>query len=142
MVAAAGWVVQDYKYLDFAAGPGVAVREFWTPTGEMDYLLVADRKVVGSLEAKKEGETLLQVETQADRYADGFEQLVQTRNVPRYQDRLPFHYMSTGTETLFTSRRDPITRRVRCTRSIVPRRWPRGRPSRQPTGSGCGHCPS
>lgn len=110
MLEAAGWVIQDYKHADIAAAPGVAIREFWTPTGEMDYLLVADRKVVGSLEAKKEGDTLLGVETQADRYADGFEELVKTRDLPRYQDRLPFHYISTGTETLFTSRRDPISR--------------------------------
>jgi type I restriction enzyme R subunit len=110
MLEAAGWVVLDYGDADFAAAPGVAIREFMTPNGPMDYLLVADRKVVGSIEAKKEGETLRQVEVQADRYADGFEELVQTRNLPRYDDRLPFHYISTGVETLFTSRRDPIRR--------------------------------
>lgn len=110
MLEAAGWVIQDYKHLDFAAAPAVAIREFWTPAGEMDYLLVADRKVVGSLEAKKEGETLRSVENQADRYADGFEELLKKKDLSRYQDRLPFHYISTGTETLFTSRRDPISR--------------------------------
>jgi type I restriction enzyme R subunit len=110
MLAAAGWVVLDYADADFAADTGVAIREFVTPNGPMDYLLVAERKVVGSVEAKKEGETLRQVEAQADRYADGFEELVRTRNLPRYDDRLPFHYISTGTETLFTSRRDPIRR--------------------------------
>ena len=110
MLEAAGWVIVDYADADFAAGPGVAIREFMTPTGPMDYLLVAERKVVGSVEAKKEGETLRQVEVQADRYADGFEELVKTRNLPRYDDRLPFHYISTGTETLFTSRRNPIRR--------------------------------
>ena len=106
----AGWVLQDYADADFAAAPGVAVREFMTVAGPMDYLLVADGKVVGSVEAKKEGETLRGVETQANRYADGFEELVKTKNLPRYADRLPFHYMTTGTETLFTSRRDPIVR--------------------------------
>lgn len=110
MLQAAGWVVLDYAEADFAAGPGVAIREFMTPRGPMDYLLVSDRKVVGSIEAKREGETLRQVEVQADRYADGFEELVQTRNLPRYADRLPFHYISTGVETLFTSRLDPIRR--------------------------------
>lgn len=110
MLEAAGWVVLDYADADFAAGEGVAIREFMTPKGPVDYLLVAERKVVGSLEAKKEGETLRQVEVQADRYADGFEELLRTRNYPRYHDRLPFHYISTGTETLFTSRRDPIRR--------------------------------
>jgi type I restriction enzyme R subunit len=110
MLEAAGWVILDYADADFAAGPGVAIREFMTPKGPVDYLLVAERKIVGSVEAKKEGETLRQVEMQADRYADGFEELVKTRNLPRYDDRLPFHYISTGTETLFTSRRDPIRR--------------------------------
>jgi type I restriction enzyme R subunit len=110
MLQEAGWVVLDYADADFAAGPGVAIREFMTPAGPMDYLLVAERKVVGSLEAKREGSTLRQVEVQADRYADGFEELVRTRNLPRYADRPPFHYISTGVETLFTSRRDPIRR--------------------------------
>jgi len=110
MLEKAGWVVLDYADADFAAGPGVAIREFMTPAGPMDYLLVADRKVVGSIEAKREGDTLRQVEAQADRYADGFEALVAKRNIPRHDDRLPFHYISTGTETLFTSRRDPIRR--------------------------------
>jgi type I restriction enzyme R subunit len=110
MLEQAGWLVIDYADADFAAGPGVAIREFMTPNGPMDYLLVAERKVVGSIEAKREGETLRQVEVQADRYADGFEALVAKRNLPRYADRLPFHYISTGTETLFTSRLDPIRR--------------------------------
>lgn len=110
MLEAAGWAVQDYKDADFAAAAGVAVREFMTPAGPVDYLLVAAGKVVGSVEAKKEGDTLRQVEKQADRYADGFEELVKTKNHPRYADRLPFHYISTGVETLFTSRRDPIRR--------------------------------
>ena len=89
MLEAAGWVILDYAEADFAAGPGVAVREFMTPKGPVDYLLVADGRVVGSIEAKKEGDTLRQVEAQADRYADGFEELVKTRNLPRYDDRLP-----------------------------------------------------
>jgi type I site-specific restriction endonuclease len=104
LLEAAGWLILDYADADFAAGPGVAIRELMTPTGPMDYLLVAGGKVVGSIEAKKEGDTLRQVEVQSDRYADGFEKLVKTRNLP------PYHYISTGTETLFTSRRDPIRR--------------------------------
>lgn len=67
MLEDAGWVVLDYGDADFAAGPGVAIREFMTPKCPMDYLLVAERKVVGSIEAKREGETLRQAEEQADR---------------------------------------------------------------------------
>ena len=110
MLEEAGWLLQDYADSDFAAGPGVAIREFLTVAGPVDYLLVADGKVVASVEAKREGLTLRQVETQANHYADGFEETVKTRNIPRYADRIPFHYISTGTETLFTSRRDPIRR--------------------------------
>ncbi len=55
MLSAAGWELQDYANADFAAAPGVAVREFMTATGPLDYLLVADGKVVGSVEAKREG---------------------------------------------------------------------------------------
>ncbi len=58
--------MQDYRDADFTAGPGVAVREVPTATGPVDYLLVADGKVLGSLEAKKAGETLRGKETQAD----------------------------------------------------------------------------
>ena len=54
MLEAAGWVILNYADADFAAGTGVAVREFMTPKGPVDYLLVADGKVVGSIEAKKE----------------------------------------------------------------------------------------
>src|SRR5207249_3075181 len=37
-------------------------------------------------------------------------QLIQTKDIPRYHDRLPFHYIGNGEETLFTSRLDPIRR--------------------------------
>ena len=44
---------------DLAAGPGVAVREFPLARGHgfADYLLYADRKALGAVEAKKEGDT-------------------------------------------------------------------------------------
>lgn len=110
MLREAGWVIQDYRAVDFAAAPGVAVREFMTPEGPLDYLLVADRKVVGSIEAKAEGHTLRSVENQEERYNTGFKRLIETRDLPRYFEELPYQYVSTGTETMFTSRRDPIRR--------------------------------
>ena len=33
----AGWVIQDVKQLNLSAGLGVAVREFPTDTGPVDY---------------------------------------------------------------------------------------------------------
>ena len=71
MLEETGWVVQDYAYIDLAAGPGVAVRELHTPLGPMDYALFVAGRAVGSLEAKAEGRTLRGVESQADRYNEG-----------------------------------------------------------------------
>ncbi len=38
----AGWIVQDRQNLAPNAGPGVAVREYPTDAGPMDYLLLVD----------------------------------------------------------------------------------------------------
>ncbi len=54
-LAAAGWIVQDYRSLNLAAGRGIAVREFPLATGSADYLLYADARVIGIVEAKPEG---------------------------------------------------------------------------------------
>lgn len=66
-----GWVVQDYAEMDISAGPGVAVREFPLKTGEADYLLYADGRAIGVVEAKPEGHTLTGVETQSAKYTEG-----------------------------------------------------------------------
>ena len=67
----AGWVVQDIKSLNPAAGCGVAVREYPTDTGPADYVLLVDRQPVGVIEAKRdeEGERITEHETQTERYA-------------------------------------------------------------------------
>jgi type I restriction enzyme R subunit len=39
-LAACGWVVQDYKAVDFSAGRGIALREVPLKTGPCDYLLL------------------------------------------------------------------------------------------------------
>ena len=49
-----GWVIQDMKKLNLSAALGVAVREFPTSTGEVDYALFIDGKPVGVAEAKRE----------------------------------------------------------------------------------------
>lgn len=106
----AGWVVQNYREMNLGGGRAIAVREFQTGTGPADYLLYVDRKAIGTIEAKKEGETLRGVESQADRYAEGFSKTARDQSLPSWYDPLPFHYITTGTETLFTSRLDPIVR--------------------------------
>ena len=49
-----GWIVQDMKKLNLFAGLGVAVREFPTSTGAVDYALFVEGTPVGIIEAKKD----------------------------------------------------------------------------------------
>lgn len=67
----AGWVIQDMKLLNLAAGMGVAVREYPTDSGPADYVLFVNRHAVGVIEAKKDsaGENLTVTEAQTERYA-------------------------------------------------------------------------
>jgi type I restriction enzyme R subunit len=92
-LAAAGWVVQSKNSLNLAAGPGVAVREFQTDNGPADYGLYVQRKFIGVIEAKKEGDTLSQVEAQADKYAHGFRSRALREGLPFWHELPPFHYI-------------------------------------------------
>jgi type I site-specific restriction endonuclease len=66
---ACGWIVQDRKRMSIYAGQGVAVREFPLDDGEADYLLYAEGKVIGVVEAKPQDHgTLTGVESQSARY--------------------------------------------------------------------------
>lgn len=67
-----GWVIQDLKRLNHTASLGVAVREFPTSTGEVDYALFVDGKPVGVVEAKQSqaGQSITDVEVQSGRYAN------------------------------------------------------------------------
>jgi type I restriction enzyme R subunit len=103
---AAGWIVQDYKALDFSAGRGLAVREVPLKTGPCDYLLLVDRKAIGVIEAKKEGATLSTVAEQSARYAHSVPELLASGQT----GPLPFLYESTGVETFFRDERDPDPR--------------------------------
>ena len=66
-----GWTIQDMKQLNLTASLGVAVREFPTSTGPVDYALFIEGKPVGVVEAKKSeaGENITVVEGQSARYA-------------------------------------------------------------------------
>lgn len=66
-----GWVIQDLKKINLSASLGVAVREFPTSTGEVDYALFVDGTPVGVVEAKREeaGQNITDVEVQSGRYA-------------------------------------------------------------------------
>jgi type I restriction enzyme R subunit len=43
----ANWVLQDRSNIDLATGPGIAIREFHTKAGPVDYSLFANRKSIG-----------------------------------------------------------------------------------------------
>ena len=67
-----GWVIQDMEKLNLSAALGVAVREFPTSTGEVDYALFVEGLPVGVVEAKREeaGEHITDVEVQSNRYVN------------------------------------------------------------------------
>ncbi|MBI3270660.1 MAG: transposase domain-containing protein [Planctomycetes bacterium] len=100
-----GWDVQSHAQMNITACPGVAVREFPLKTGFADYLLYADAKAIGIVEAKPEGHTLTGVEVQSAKYTSAL-----PAGVPRYHLPLPFAYESTGAETQFTNNLDPSPR--------------------------------
>jgi type I restriction enzyme R subunit len=62
-----------------------------------------DGKAVGVVEAKKAGTTLTGVEIQSEKYRAGL-----PAGVPAHVSPLPFLYESTGVETRFTNRLDPV----------------------------------
>ncbi|MEO2089837.1 MAG: DEAD/DEAH box helicase family protein, partial [Gemmataceae bacterium] len=101
-----GWAVQDRKRMNITAALGVAVREFPLGDGEADYLLYADGKVIGVVEAKPEDHgTLAGVEGQSTKYVTSL-----PNGVPAHALPVPFHYETTGTVTQFTSLLDPAPR--------------------------------
>jgi len=101
----AGWIVQDYRQMNITAGLGVAVREFPLTTGFADYMLYADAKAIGSVEAKPEGFGLMGVAEQSTKYSMGLPKMLPNWEVP-----LPFAYESTGVECRFTNRKESDAR--------------------------------
>ena len=102
---ACGWIIQDKKQFNLAAGLGIAIREYQTDVGPADYVLFVDKKPVGIIEAKREeeGVRLTTVEDQSSQYANAKLRLLNN-------DPLPFVYESTGEVTRFTDYRDPKPR--------------------------------
>ncbi|MCC7388138.1 MAG: DEAD/DEAH box helicase family protein [Phycisphaerales bacterium] len=104
-LAAAGWAVQDYKAIDLTDGRGQAVREFPGARGPADYLLYADQRAIGIVEAKAAGHTLKGVEGQSAGYSESL-----PAGLPAWARPLPFQYESTGAVTQFTDWREPDAR--------------------------------
>lgn len=104
-LTACGWILQDKKSFNLAAGLGVGIRELNTSVGPADYVLFVNGKPVGIIEAKREeeGVRLTTVEEQSAEYAAAKFKYITT-------DPLPFVYESTGELTRFTDYRDPKPR--------------------------------
>ncbi|MFD0203538.1 MULTISPECIES: DEAD/DEAH box helicase family protein [Saccharothrix] len=107
MLAEAGWHVQDQAEMNVVAAPGVAVREMTVGRGRADYLLYVNAKLVGVIEAKREGSSLTSAEQQSRRYAEDADA---TLRLAAWRSPLPFRYESTAVETQFTNTLDPLPR--------------------------------
>ena len=105
LLAPCGWAVQDKRAVNLAASRGVAVRELSFKGGEPDYTLFVDGKAIGTIEAKPAGHSLTGVEEQSEKYVKGV-----PFGIPAWRSPLPFSYESTGTESRFTNRLDPVPR--------------------------------
>ena len=108
---AAGWVVQDRQAIDLVNHVGVAVREVilqkWA--GRADYVLYLNRKMVGVIEAKPQGTTLIAVQWQSHRYSKGLTD-TQIKNAVLINGELPFIFEASGSEINFTNVYDPEPR--------------------------------
>lgn len=97
-----GWTLQDVKQLNPTASLGIAVREFPTDTGPVDYALFVNGIPVGVIEAKKSdsGENITTVEEQSALYAKSTFKWVKTE----YSIR--FAYEATDKLIRFTDYKD------------------------------------
>ncbi len=104
-LAACGWVVQNRPEMNLSAGPGVAVREFATTAGPVDYALFVDRTFCGVIEAKAAGITLSGFSEQASGYLSGA-----PNHLPGSPEQRRFEYVASDTETIFRDLADPEPR--------------------------------
>ena len=97
-----GWTVQALKSLSLTASRGVAVREFSTSSGPVDYALFVEGAPVGVVEAKKAeaGEKITTVEGQSSRYANSSFKWV------KGDHRIRFAYEATDRLVRFTDYND------------------------------------
>ena len=99
-----GWAIQNFKDFNPNESLGIAIREYPTDTGPVDYALFIGKQPVGVIEAKKDGEILSNHEEQTEDYAKS-KLKWQIREEP-----LPFVYEATSKEVRFTDLRDPRPR--------------------------------
>jgi len=106
MLIDAGYVIQDMENFNRSAALGVAVREFQTQSGPVDYLLFINGKPCCMVEAKAEdkGISLTMVAEQSERYASSG-----LKNLSGKPD-IRFIYESTGVITNFRDMHDEKAR--------------------------------
>ena len=97
-----GWIIQNVVQLNLSVSTGVAIREFPTSTGPVDYALFVDGKPVGVIEAKKStaGENITTVEEQSVRYANS------TFKWINHEYEIRFAYEATNKLIRFTDYKD------------------------------------
>jgi len=104
-LAAADWTVQSHAEMDLGAGLGVAVREFSTASGPVDYALFIGSKLCGVIEAKPADAASTGVAEQAARHAaDAPGHLV------RPEGQVRFEYVASSDGLLFRDYADPAPR--------------------------------
>src|ERR1700730_16080508 len=72
-LAEAGWLVQSRELMNRSAGLGVAVCEFATASGPVDYALFVGGTLCGVVEAKPEGTTLSGFSDQASHLTEAID---------------------------------------------------------------------
>jgi type I restriction enzyme, R subunit len=104
-LAAAGWIVQSRDQMDLGAGLGVAVPEFPTASGPVDYALFVGGDLCGVIAAKPAGAVL-------SGFAD--EAAGDIADVPghlvRRDGQARFEYVASSGELLFRDKADPAPR--------------------------------
>src|SRR5713226_8295880 len=104
-LVACGWLIQSKADMNLGAGLGVAVREFQTASGPVDYGLFVDRVLCGVVEAKPEGTTLSGFSEQAARYMGSVPD-----HLVRREGQVRFEYVASPAEILFRDHADPEPR--------------------------------
>lgn len=113
-LAARGWIVQSKSDMNLGAGPGIAVREFQTDSGPVDYALFVGRILCGVVEAKPAGTILSGFSEQAACYS----QLDRTVLVPN-QIRTGAGGVGVGVETADMLAREVFSRPLRDRKAVA-----------------------
>jgi hypothetical protein len=120
--------VQNREEMNLSVVQGVAVREFKLKQGHgyADYLLFVDGKAIGVLEAKAPGHTLIGVEPQSTKYANG---LPDGLNPPIYRTAPPGRPRNRSPFSMAGVFEPPTSTGATCTRKASPTRTQRSRGS-------------